>query len=374
MATGKKAALSKSDLLTVTLMDAKKVLAYSIKADQPVNLIGPPGIGKSAIASAVAREMNMPLEVLILSLCDPTDIGGFPVTSASDGQGEISRLPLANIKRACEHPVILFLDELTCATPTVQGAALRLIYERWAGDAKLHPGTRIIAASNPADQAAGGWEQSLPLLGRLTQIKVMPTVGEVQDYLFNLGEHDSPVRAMAVDLAATLFMSPDLIQFDPPQASSVGLPWASPRSWERAIKVCSTALVDNVNDQGEVFHALMAGNVGEDQAMAYLAIRKVRDSLPSIEQIKKDPTDAKMPSNQDGAIAALGVIAQVAIQHPNAAWAYSARLTGEAKVAALNTVGKFKLQSKDPYYKEAQAAQKGLLKNMGQALTGKDTD
>jgi hypothetical protein len=248
------------------------------------------------------------------------------------------------------------------------------VYERWAGDKKLHPGTRIIAASNPPDQAAGGWELSMPLLGRLTQIKVMPTVGEVQDYLFNLGEHDSPERAMAVDLAATLFMSPDLIQFDPPQQANVGLPWASPRSWERAIKVCSAALKDNIHDQGDVFHALMAGNVGEDQAMAYLAIRKVRDSLPSMEQIKKDPTDAKLPVNVDAGVAALGVIAQVAISHPNAAWAYASRLSGEAKVAALNTVGKFKLNSKDNFYKEAQQAQKELLKNMGKALTGKDTD
>jgi len=129
--------------------DAKKALFFSVKADQPVNLIGPPGIGKSAIVSDVSAELKLPFEPLILSLCDPTDIGGFPVTSS----GKVDRLPLGVIKRACNEGVMLFLDELSCAAPAVQGAAMRLVYERWAGDIKLHPDTRIVAAMNPPDQA-----------------------------------------------------------------------------------------------------------------------------------------------------------------------------------------------------------------------------
>jgi len=349
------------------LEECKTILKYSLMADQPINLIGPPGVGKSAIVADVARDMKMSFEPLILSLCDPTDIGGFPVASA----GMIERLPLGPIKRACNEPVILFLDELTCASPAVQGAAMRLVYERWAGDVKLHPGTRIIAASNPPDQAAGGWELALPLLGRMTQIRMRPKLKEVQEYFFKLGSDGSRIKELAVDFAATLQMAPELVQIDPPaSASSTGTPWGSPRSWERAIKVCAQALDDGINESSMVFAAALAGNVGEDQAASFMTIRKVRSSLPSIDEILKSPEDAKLPTNVNTQVAILGVLAHVSQQDPCPAWVYAGRLNGEVRIAAMHLMGRFALKghTKSPFFKKATQSQISMLKSMGKVL------
>lgn len=349
---------------TLGIEEAKMALKYSLLADQPINLIGAPGVGKSAIVSSVAKELNMEFVPLILSLCDPTDIGGFPVAQP----GSFERLPLGPIKRACENPVLLFLDELTCASPAVQGAAMRLVYERWAGDVKLHPGTRIVAASNPPEQAAGGWELALPLLGRMTQIKLVPNMKEIQTYFYALGDSESALRLLGVDLAATLELAPELMQIEPPAGQqAAGKPWGAPRSWERALRVLAQIPQD---EETHIVAAALAGNVGEDQAAAYMTIRKVRDQLPTITDILTNPNKAKLPTSVNSQIAVLGILAQVAHQNPCPAWVYSNRLGEEIRIAAMNTMGKFAIKShaKSPFYKEAVEAQKALLQTIGKAI------
>ncbi len=375
----------------LSLAECMKALEYSILANQPINLIGPPGVGKSAIVAMVAKKLGMPFEPLILSLCDPTDIGGFPVSSGANAEnilGSINRLPLGSIKRACNEPVILFLDELTCASPAVQGAALRLVYERWAGDVRLHPGTRIVAAANPPEQASGGWELSLPLLGRMTQINMCPQHKEVQDYFYDLdakfivkpnGERErvqaemTTAQSLATDFAATIEMAPDLLCIHPPPGtSSSGKAWGAPRSWERGIRVIAEALDKHEQDSGPVFAALLAGNVGDDAAASYMTIRKVRHSLPTIKEILKNPVTAKLPTDVNSAIAVLGILAQVSQTDPCPAWVYSDRLQNETRVAAMNVMGRFGMQKfvTSPFHKEGTAAQSRLLRSIGQAIRG----
>ena len=397
MARQKQESISGIDVLGIEA--CKSALKYSLLADTPINLIGPPGVGKTAIVADIASQLGMAFEPLILSLCDPTDIGGFPVTH----DGQVTRLPLGSVKRACQEPVILFLDELTCAVPAVQGAAMRLVYERWAGEVKLHRGTRIIAASNPPEQAAGGWELALPLIGRMTQIKMRPLMKEVQEYFYNIGKDpsvldsiqkaikeakdevalkeaqrvlhaasaDVELRKLGLDFAATLEMAPDLLQIDPPaNAQASGTPWGAPRSWERSLRVLARAFSGGEADNSPVVAALLSGNVGEDQAASYMNIRKVRNSLPSIKDILKNPKGAKMPTDTNAAIAVLGILAQVSQEDPCPAWVYAERLSNEARVAAMNVMGRFGIKNfkSSQFYKEADDAQTKLLRGIGDAM------
>jgi hypothetical protein len=355
---------------TLCFEDCRRALRYAMMSDTAIHLIGPPGVGKSALVEEVAATVKMPLEVLLLSQSDPTDVGGFPTVL----NGGLSRLPLGPIKAACENASILFLDELSCAPPAVQGASLQLIYNRRAGDVKLHPNTRIIAASNPPDQAAGGWELAPPLISRLTQIKMRPKKTEVQNYFYALGIEKSMIRRMAVDWAATLEHAPDLLQLDPPVgAQSNGTAWGTPRSWERAIKFCSMALDSNEEDSSPVFVAGLAGNVGDNAAAAYMSIRKIRNELPGIKDIMANPETAKVPVSVNVGIAVLGILAQVAQDDPCPAWVYADRIkAGEIRVAAMNVLGRYGIQKfKDSkWYTKADKAQTSLLKDIGNAMRG----
>lgn len=359
-----------SDLDQLNYNETRELVLASIKANQPITVEGPPGVGKTAMIYEIGKKLKMKVVVLILSQCEPTDVGGFPVV---DMKGGVDRHPLGPIKQACDEPVVLFLDELTTAPPAVQGAALRLIYERWAGDRELHPGTRIVAAQNPPEQAAGGWEMALPLIGRMAKVKMKPELKEIQDFFYQLGEDASTLRALAADFAATAEVDPKLIQLDPPRgASATGSAWGAPRSWERAVKTCAVLLDDGCKDTGHVFAAALAGSVGQDSATAFMMIRKVRDNLPGVEEILRAPDKARLPANVETAIAAIGVLMQVAIKDPCAAHVYADRLTADVKAAAGQALlkgFKFKEYEKtSPWYKQAYASVATLIREHGRAM------
>lgn len=397
MAQAKKAV--SVDVTVCTMKELTELIKYSVKSDQPIGIEGPPGIGKSAAVGQVAKELGLPMEVMILSLCDPTDIGGFPTVT----NGAVERFPLGPLKRACDEPVVLFLDELTMASPPVQGAAMRLIYERWAGERKLHEGTRIVAAWNPPDQSAGGYDMALPLMGRLTKVKLHPKMDEVRQYFYGLGgltlqtgagekvngttveakvtkeeakaaieKARDPLIRLAVDFAATTEVSADLIQIEPPAGSQVaGKQWGAPRSWERGLRLCAEMVRQNPKlENGSLFLTALAGNIGDDQAAAFIAIRKVREHLPSEEEILKDPTKARLPETKEHAIAALGLLAQVAMRDYSSAWLYAARLKQpEARVACLTTLTKVgKHDESNPRFKEGYAAMRSVFKDVAKAL------
>lgn len=367
-----------ADMNVLNLRDTYEAILNSIRSDQPVGIEGPPGVGKSAIVERASAEVGLEFQPLLLSQCDPTDVGGFPIVV----NGELKRVPLGPIRAAVERPTVLFLDELTMAPPPVQGAAMRLVYERWAGDVKLHPGSRIVMAFNPPEQAAGGYELALPLIGRMTKLTMLPEGKEVQEYLFNLGPEGSAIRRLATDIAATTMVAPDLLQIQPPAgAQQAGKPWGAPRSWERAIKSVADLLDETGNVRGDkndekakrsvrVVTALLAGSVGDEQAASYMAIRKIRDQLPSVQDIIDDPLKAKTPTTVDVSIAALGVAAQVALRAPNAAWIYADRLVGEARGAAISIMGRYMMNPKEKWFDEGKKAQKHLLSQIGEAIMG----
>jgi hypothetical protein len=366
MAASATANVSSIDILSIA--ESKRAMKYALMSNTPIHFVGPPGIGKSAIVLAAAKELNMAMEPLLLSQCDPTDVGGFPVVV----NGALRRLPLGPILRACEKGVVLFLDEISCAPPAVQGAALQLIYAREAGEVNLHPDTRIVAASNPPDQAAGGWELALPMISRLTQVRMRPKRIEVQEFFYNLGAEGSMIRRMAVDWAATLEVAADLLQIDPPAgAQAAGQPWGNPRSWERALTFCAAALDGGEADVSPVFTAGLAGNVGENAAASYMSIRKIREQLPGVKEILNNPDKAVVPKDIGVGIAVLGILAQVSQEDPCPAWVYADRLkASEVRVAAMNVLGRYGIQKfkSSKWYKEADASQTKLLRGIGDAM------
>src|SRR5204862_102481 len=65
---------------------------------------------------------------------------------------------------------VLFLDELSTAPPAVQAALLRVVLERAVGDLTLPDQVAVVAAANPPEQAADGWDLSAPLANRFCHL------------------------------------------------------------------------------------------------------------------------------------------------------------------------------------------------------------
>jgi MoxR-like ATPase len=132
---------------------------------------GDPGIGKSALIHAAASADDVPSETVIGSLREPSDSAGLPVV----GDDGVRMEPPAWAKRLKEAGAgFLFLDELSTATPAVQAAMLGVALERRVGELQLPRGVRIVAAANPPERAAGGWDLSPPLANRFLHVAYSP--------------------------------------------------------------------------------------------------------------------------------------------------------------------------------------------------------
>jgi hypothetical protein len=146
---------------------AAEALGVAVAARVPVLLWGAPGTGKTSAIRAMAEAMGLPCETVIASIREPSDFAGLPVVT-----GDVVRFapPLWATRLAEAGTGVLFLDELSTAPPAVQAALLRVVLERTVGDLTLPDDVAVVAAANPPEQAADGWDLSAPLANRLCHL------------------------------------------------------------------------------------------------------------------------------------------------------------------------------------------------------------
>lgn len=362
------------DIPTVNFKVGADLIQIAMLANQTVLLIGDPGVGKSAIMYLAAKELDMPLFVLLGSTLDPTDIGGLPMRS-NDGT-HVIRIPLEEIQRCSEAPGVLFLDEISAAPGPVQAALLRLILERKAGSVTLHPETRVVAACNPPEQAPAGFELSAPLMGRMAVINFRPNDDEVIEHLRTLGNDedsaspmDKAIRDEAMLFAAVANATPELLQIEIPKSCvNGGQPWASPRSCERMIRARAAATVAGIDPLSDAVYALTAGSMGERAAITYSGVVKMITKLPSVDEIIQDPEKCRCPVDKTEQVAALGLMGRIAQKNLWAAYLYAVRLKPEFALAAhkaLVPMAKYQPPITDGLTKSGLAARAKLT-----AMTG----
>ena len=146
-------------------------IQIALEANQPLLITGAPGVGKTQVMRALARQRGWPIETIIASICEPSDLGGLPVID----NGGVRRVPprwATNLAKLCKDgtPGIMFFDELSTAAPANQAAVLRISQERVVGDLELPPSVRFASAANPVELSAGGWDLSAPLANRLCHL------------------------------------------------------------------------------------------------------------------------------------------------------------------------------------------------------------
>lgn len=296
-------------------------VSLAIQASTPVLLWGPPGIGKSQRLMALGSALDLPVEVVIASIREPSDFAGLPVVHEGDG---VDLCPprwaqrLAQVGRG-----IVFLDELSCAPPAVQAALLRVVQERTVGDLTLPPGVAVVAAANPPEQAAGGWDLPAPQANRWCHLSVASAADDWCSWVLGAQEAPDALRlpegwekkylpqARAL-VSSFIRVRPTLLLQVPTSSDAQSRAWPSPRTWEMASRLLGACTAVGQPLDGELTVLLLGGAVGESAAIEFLGHAREMD-LPDPEELLARPAAWQPPKRGDRVWAALAAVTAVVL-------------------------------------------------------------
>ena len=283
---------------TVKISEAKILITRAFKKKRPVFLWGPPGIGKSELVEGIGASGvmgNTHVIDLRLALFEPTDLRGYPSPDMETKQ--MIWLPAADLPTAemaaMYDTVILFLDELNSAAPSVQAAAYQLILNRRIGQYVLPDNVVIIAAGNRETDKGVTYRMPKPLENRFVHFELRV---DFQDWLNWAVAPENNIDADVVGYIS--FAKGDLYNFDP-QSSSRG--FSTPRSWT----FVSELLEDSEDLSAGLQTDLVAGCIGEGIAVKFMSHRQIASDLP----MPEDVLDGKVKKLETSEISAAYALA-----------------------------------------------------------------
>ena len=154
-----------------------------VEQQRPVLLIGPPGIGKTAIMKQVAAECDCPLVAYSMTHHTRQSAIGLPFISQkvySGVQCSVTEYTMSEIVAAIYDKMqqtgktsgMLFLDEINCVSETLTPVMLQLLQNKTFGNIPLPEDWIIVAAGNPPEYNKSVRELDMVTMDRVKHIDV----------------------------------------------------------------------------------------------------------------------------------------------------------------------------------------------------------
>lgn len=257
--------------MAVDFKTFSKIVAYVTDVRKPVLLRGRHGVGKSTVVYQFAQGIGMPIVERRASQMTEGDLVGLPTIA----KGSTKFNPPDWYKRACDEPVVLFLDEIDRATIEVRQGIFELTDSRKLNGHSLHKDTLVFAAVNGGEngeQYQVG-EMDPAELDRWTVFDIEPSV---EDWL-------SWAKDSNIDVAVWDFINHNRQHLEHSDDFEPNKVYPSRRSWER-LNTCLTA-TDLLENPDAVLFNLTQAFVGFEAAIAFNDFVKNYDRQVSIEDI-----------------------------------------------------------------------------------------
>lgn len=281
------------------------------------NLIGQPGIGKSAIIKSIADRLNLKLIDVRLSTMDPTDLGGLPnfIKSTDAAGNEITRVAhLPNTKFPLQgfdelpdkfddqgnkigtyDGWFLFFDEITSAPTLVKAACYQILLDREVCGYPLHECVAMASAGNREDDGAIASQLGTALENRLITIPVDVDKESFLDYAV----------ANNFDIRITSYVKwkPEAITSFKANHGDINFSSCRTMEFVQAIIEESNGVID------DAAKLLIKGALGNGTGTEFINFCNYYTEIPDINDIIKDPVGTKCPDELGHQYALAGVLA-----------------------------------------------------------------
>ncbi len=270
-----------------------------------VMLWGQPGVGKSdsvaEIAKRIEKNTNKKVNVtdIRLILFNPVDLRGIPTFNNEKTLAVWLKPKILDLDESKDVINILFLDELTSCTPSVQAAAYQITLDKKVGEHKLPNNTIVIAAGNRTVDKSVSYNMPKALANRLLHIEVVSNFASWKKWAINSNIHPNVIRFLT--------HRADMLNTFNPQSDE--LAFATPRTWEMVSNI-----LNNVSDNFTQVYDLISGLVGKGAASEFRNYCENDMKMPNIENIFNG-TETYVPKEGDVIYATIKAMSRYATDH-----------------------------------------------------------
>lgn len=270
--------------ISISIAQARRAIAANVACGIATLLRGQPGLGKTEGAESVYEQLKAKFLggffVFSTTEYNALDLGG--LYSVQDGK--TVRCPIGTLP--LDKPVFILIDEFADCPAHEQSGWYRLLKSKMLGEAKLHPGSYVMAACNRPEDNASANELSMAAIGRCSVIDVDADWEATVSYGSDNGWNQTVLwflRAFGREVINAGF---------DPNCSFGG---STPRDFEHVSRMENAGVISKKDNKLSTMQVV--SKLGPKTGLKYHAFRAM--PVPDVTPVFKTPTTADIPRAVD---------------------------------------------------------------------------
>ena len=276
----------------MNFIDTLKSVELVLATGEVPLVVGESGIGKTALATRLAKKNEWSFIVIDGNLLKEGEIGGLPTVEgyeSIDSNGNRatkkttiyavhSKLREVDNEIAQGKKVLLFIDEINRCEHTVQQELMNLILNREINGYKLHDDVKILAAMNPSSKYGSDFDYQVVDMDAAQENRFVWLNMESDHTAWIKWAMDTGIESKVIEFISTFPEYLNKINEDDVRAT--------PRSYERVSKTYKIYKEQGKEIQRNIFLNVIKGNVGKVIAEEFISFVEAEHSpLISFEDV-----------------------------------------------------------------------------------------
>lgn len=253
-----------------------------VEKQRPVLLIGPPGIGKTAIMEQLASELGIGLISYSMTHHTRQSAIGLPFISRRVYGGtecDVTEYTMSEIIASVYDLMettgvrqgILFLDEINCVSETLSPLMMQFLQYKVFGGHRLPEGWIVVTAGNPPEYNDSAREFDIVTLDRLKRIEVEPDFEAWKEY----------ASAVRMHPAVMSFLGSRRDRFYHVETTVSGKSIVTPRGWEDLSKMLLLYEKNGIEADEDLIVQYLQNSAAAREFNTYLALfNKYKEEYP----------------------------------------------------------------------------------------------